>query len=141
MHVPDSVVDSSTPTISGAAHARRPRMAIEKRRPPAGLVSHSDRVSEYGGYRYRGRLAWRGIAERINRPQIMTDNAFVESVFHLMKVDVIHGNTQSTSEDLEIDVRRYIARYNLSRLHSAQGFLPPIDYERANARNLPSCVH
>lgn len=109
------------------------RIAVAKRRPAPGLVFHSDRGSEYGGYLYRDRLAGRGIVQSMNRPKTMTDNAFVESFFHSMKADVIHGHPQRTPEELEGVVRRYIVRYNRTRLHSALGFQSPIDYERANA--------
>lgn len=105
-------------------------MAIAKRRPPAGLVFHSDRGSEYGGYAYRDRLTARGIVQSMNRPKTMTDNAFVESFFHSMKSDVIHGHPQRSAEDLDAVVRRYITRYNRTRLHSALAYRSPIDYER-----------
>ena len=109
------------------------RIALAKRRPPAGLVFHSDRGSEYGGYLYRDRLASHGIVQSMNRPKTMTDNAHVESFFHSMKSEVIHGHPQRKPEELEAVVRRYIARYNRTRIHSALAYRSPIDYERANA--------
>jgi putative transposase len=108
-------------------------MAIAKRRPSAGLVFHSDRGSEYGNYLYRDRLTGRGIVQSMNRPKTMTDNAFVESFFHSMKSDVIHGHPQRTPDELDGVLRQYIARYNRTRLHSALAYRSPIDYERANA--------
>ena len=109
------------------------RMALAKRRPAPGLVFHSDRGSEYGGYLYRDRLAGSGIVQSMNRPKTMTDNAFVESFFHTMKSDVIHGHPQRGPEELDAVLRRYIARYNRTRIHSALNYLSPIDYERTNA--------
>jgi transposase InsO family protein len=109
------------------------RMALDRRRPPAGLVFHSDRGSEYGNYLYRDRLSGRGIVQSMNRPKTMTDNAFVESFFHSMKSDVIHGHPQRSPEELDGVLRRYIARYNRTRLHSALAYRSPIDFERANA--------
>jgi putative transposase len=109
------------------------RIAIAKRRPAPGLVFHSDRGSEYGGYLYRDRLLGRGIVQSMNRPKTMTDNAFVESFFHSMKSDVIHGHPQRKPQELESVVRRYIAHYDRTRLHSALAYRSPIDYERANA--------
>jgi transposase InsO family protein len=111
------------------------RMAISKRRPPAGLIFHSDRGSEYGAYLYRDRLSGRGIVQSMNRPKTMTDNAHVESFFHSMKSEVIHGRPQLKPDELESVVRRYIARYNRTRIHSALAYRSPIDYERTNARN------
>lgn len=109
------------------------RMALAKRRPDAGLVFHSDRGSEYGNYIYRDRLTGHGIVQSMNRPKTMTDNAFVESFFHSMKSDVIHGHPQRSPAELDSVLRRYIARYNRTRLHSALAYRSPIDFERANA--------
>jgi putative transposase len=109
------------------------RRAIVKRRPAAGLVFHSDRGSEYGGYLYRERLACRGIIQSMNRPKTMTDNAHVESFFHTLKSEAIHGRTFTTAAELDSAVRRYIENYNRKRIHSALGFRSPIDYERCAA--------
>jgi putative transposase len=108
-------------------------LALMRRKPAPGLIFHSDRGIEYGAYGYRARLAALGIIQSMNRPKQMNDNAFMESFFHSMKTDVIHGvifKDESTLSDL---VRDYIRRYNRSRLHSALDYRSPIDYERAAA--------
>lgn len=94
---------------------------------------HSDRGSEYGGYLYRDRLAEKGIVQSMNRPKTMTDNAHVESFFHSLKTEAIHGRRFADSGQLDRAVRRYIERYNRTRIHSSLGYRSPIDYERANA--------
>jgi putative transposase len=109
------------------------RQAVHSRRPPAGVIFHSDRGSEYAGYEFRDRLARRGIVQSMNRPGTMTDNAHIESFFHSMKSDVIHGHPQRKPAELEAVVGRYIARYNRTRIHSSLAYRSPIDYERANA--------
>lgn len=109
------------------------RRAVQLRRPAAGVIFHSDRGTEYAGYAFRDRLAGRGIVQSMNRPKTMTDNAYVESFFHTMKSDVIHGHPQRTPDELETVVRRYITRYNRTRIHSSLNYRSPIDYERANA--------
>jgi putative transposase len=109
------------------------RQATALRRPAAGLVFHSDRGSEYGGYLYRDRLADRGMVQSMNRPKTMTDNAHVESFFHTLKTEAIHGYRFSNCTQLDHAVRRYIAHYNRRRPHSALDYHSPIDYERTNA--------
>jgi putative transposase len=109
------------------------KRATARRRPPPGVVFHSDRGSEYGGYLYRDRLAHGGMVQSMNRPKTMTDNAHVESFFHTLKTEAIHGHRFSKSADLDQAVRRYIVHYNRRRPHSALAYLSPIDYERANA--------
>ncbi len=63
----------------------------------------------------------------------MADNAHMESFFHSMKSEVIHGHPLRKAAELEGVVRRYIARYNRTRIHSALDYRSPIDYEQANA--------
>jgi len=109
------------------------RQAVHSRRPAAGVIFHSDRGTEYAGYEFRDRLARRGIVQSMNRPGTMTDNAHIESFFHSMKSDVIHGHPQRNPAELEVVVGRYIARYNRTRIHSSLAYRSPIDYERANA--------
>ena len=107
--------------------------AIARRRPGSGLVFHSDRGNEYAAYAFRDRLARRGIVQSMNRPGSMADNAHMESFFHSMKSEVIHGIEFAKVSLLDEAVGRYIQRYNRDRLHSALGYRSPIDYERANA--------
>lgn len=109
------------------------RQATARRQPEAGLVFHSDRGREYGGYLYRDRLAGCGIVQSMNRPKTMTDNAHVESFFHTLKTEAIHGHRFGNRGELDRAVRRYIAHYNRRRPHSALNYRSPIDYERTNA--------
>ncbi|MEQ1674449.1 MAG: DDE-type integrase/transposase/recombinase [Candidatus Nitrotoga sp.] len=67
--------------------------AVAKRRPKPGLIFHMDRDIEYYVNAFRERLAQLQITQSMNRPGKVTDNAFMESFFHSMKADVIHGNT------------------------------------------------
>lgn len=107
--------------------------AVTNRRPVAGLIFHSDRGSEYGAYELRSRLAALGILQSMNRPGEPTDNAHMESFFHSMKTEVIHGRTFESDCELRAVVSRYIAFYNRRRLHSSLDYCSPVDYERAAA--------
>jgi transposase InsO family protein len=106
--------------------------AVRRRRPPRGLIFHSDRGSEYSAVALRERLvalgirqssAWRGPA----------DNAHMESFFHSLKAELLHG-TQFTSVDaLRRALQGYIRYYNHHRRHSALDYRSPVDYERGAA--------
>jgi putative transposase len=41
--------------------------------------------------RFRDRLTQLGFVQSMNRPGKLTDNAHMESFFHSMKSDVVHG--------------------------------------------------
>jgi putative transposase len=103
--------------------------ALLRRRPQPGLIFHSDRGVEYSAYAFRARLAALGITQSMKRPREICDNAFVESFFHSLKSDVIHGNTFDDDRTLNLVVRRYVRRYNRTRLHSSLGFRSPLAFE------------
>ncbi|MDO9102875.1 MAG: integrase core domain-containing protein [Candidatus Nitrotoga sp.] len=67
--------------------------------------------------------------QSMNRPSKVTDNAFMESFFHSMKADVIHGNTFSEDGQLLTVLRSYFPFYNHSRMHSSLNYESPATYE------------
>lgn len=107
--------------------------ALLRRRPAPGLVFHSDRGTEYSAYAYRARLAAHGIVQSMNRPRELTDNAFIESFWHSLKAEVIHGHRFGCDAELRRAIATFMRHYNRRRLHSALGYRTPIDYERVAA--------
>jgi putative transposase len=91
--------------------------AMRNRKPPLGLIFHSDRGIEYAAYAFKTRLAALGIRQSMNRRGRPTDNAHMESFFHSMKSDVMHGCKLKTDQEVYRIVRRYIMFYNRTRLH------------------------
>lgn len=107
--------------------------AIQVRRPGPDLIFHSDRGIEYTQAAYRSRLTTCGIRQSTKRPTGFGDNAFIESFFHSMKSDVIHGHRFTEDSALLRTVNRYIWRYNSWRRHTSIGSRSPIDFERLAA--------
>jgi len=103
--------------------------AVGKRRPPPGLIFHTDRGIEYYANAFRERLSKLKITQSMNRPGKVTDNAFMESFFHSMKADVIHGNSFTEDGQLLSVLRSYIPFYNSSRMHSSLNYVSPATYE------------
>ena len=106
---------------------------VQKARRATNLIFHSDRGVEFSAYAFRTRLAGFGITQGMKRPREITDNAFIDSFFHSMKSDVIHGLAFDNDRDLQRVVSRYFRRYNRTRLHSSIGYRSPIDYENVAA--------
>lgn len=50
-----------------------------RHRPPAGVLHHSDRGSQYAAYAYQDRLARYGMTARMSRTGNCWDNACIES--------------------------------------------------------------
>jgi putative transposase len=64
--------------------------------------------------------------QSLNRPREITDNAHMESFFHSMKSDTVHGFTFTMMDELAHPPRSYIPYYNAVRLHSGIGYASPI---------------
>jgi len=107
--------------------------AVADRNPSPGLIYHSDRGTEYGGFVFADRLKKLKVVQSMNRPKSMNDNAHMESFFHSLKSEELTGRTFTTEAQLVHAIRGYILRYNSTRPHSALGYLSPIDYERRAA--------
>lgn len=113
---------------------RAVRRALQRRRAPRGLIFHTDRGSEYGAYRYRRLLARAGVVQSMNRPRHSEDNNHMESFFHTLKADVVHGTTFRSLAHLRGCLSTYIDRfYNRRRLHSSLGYRSPEQYETLHA--------
>lgn len=104
--------------------------AVINRRPKAGLIFHTDRGSEYAAKVFRERLSQLGITQSMNRPGKVTDNAFMESFFHSMKAESIHGCTFADDQELLSVLRSYIPFYNHRRIHSSLDYVSPMLYEQ-----------
>lgn len=107
--------------------------ALRRRRPNAGLIFHTDRGSEFQGTPVRARLAASGVRQSMTRGGAPGENAHMESFFHSLKADVIHGRSFQTITELRQQLRRYVPFYNYRRLHSSLGYQSPVDYERGAA--------
>jgi putative transposase len=103
--------------------------AVYNRRPRPGVIFHTDRGIEYAAYAFRRRLAALGFVQSMNRPGAIADNAHMESFFHSMKTDVVHGVRVGSDETLARLLRSYIPYYNGVRLHSGLDYHAPAAYE------------
>jgi transposase InsO family protein len=106
--------------------------AVHRCRPRPGLIFHSDRGTEYAGYVFRDRLAELGMVQSMNAR--MNDNAHMESFYHSMKSDAVHGVAFDDERQLSQAVREYIRFYNERRLHSSIGYVAPAAYEQNLSR-------
>ena len=105
--------------------------AIALRQPPAGLVVHSDRGSQYASSAFRHRLQQCGFLQSMSRKGNAYDNAPMESFFKSFKVEEVHHRRYHTHEEAARAVADYIDRfYNPIRLHSALGYVSPNEFER-----------
>jgi putative transposase len=108
--------------------------AVNLRQPPAGVVFHSDRGSQYTSKRFRRLLVGYGVRSSMGDVGACWDNAVVERFFGSLKHDWIFKVQQPTREHMKLDVACYIKYYNLDRLHTANGSVSPIHFENAEKK-------
>lgn len=107
-------------------------MAIWKRKPAKGLISHSDRGSQYASKTHQNLIQTHGIKQSMSRKADCWDNAVAESFFHTLKVELTHHEQFKTREEAKQKIFEYIeVYYNRIRIHSANDYLSPVEYEKA----------
>lgn len=105
-------------------------IAIEERRPRAGLIHHSDRGVQYACHEYRKRLEDCEIVPSMSAKGYCYDNAFMESWFKTLKAEEVYLTEYETVEDVLKNVPYFIeAVYNTKRLHSSLGYVSPDEFE------------
>ena len=103
----------------------------------AGLIHHSDAGSQYTAIRYSDRLIDAGVLASIGTVGDSYDNALAESVIGLYKTECVrHEGPWRGVDDLELATLNWVWWFNEIRLHSAIGYVPPIEYESVYYRQL-----
>ncbi len=105
-------------------------MAIWNRKPDKGLIWHTDRGSQYASDSHRAILKEHHIIQSMSRKGNCWDNAVSESFFHTLKTELVHHCQFKTRKDAKLAIFEYIeVFYNRERIHSANDYLSPVDYE------------
>ncbi|MEN8133660.1 MAG: IS3 family transposase [Pseudomonadota bacterium] len=106
-------------------------MAVNLRKPPPGLIHHSDRGSQYASHAYQALLKQHGMICSMSRKGNCWDNAPIERFFSSLKREWTGDRLYRTRQAAIADVREYVAvYYNSKRLHSTLGYKTPMDYEK-----------
>lgn len=110
--------------------------AIRARRPPPGLLSHSDRGVQYTARSHRQMIEKHGIIQSMSRKGNCYDNAAMESFFSILKAEMLpETGSFNTRREAISELFKYIeTEYNRTRIHSSLGYLSPVEFENNYAK-------
>jgi putative transposase len=105
-------------------------MAIIARKPPQGVIFHSDRGCQYTSSPFDDFCKEKKIRRSLGRTGVCYDNAVSESFFATYKKELIHTRPWPSLAILEKHTSDWIDNYyNPIRRHSTLGYLTPEEYE------------
>jgi len=104
--------------------------AIAQRRPPPGLIVHSDRGSQYASHPHQQLLDRYGLTASMSRKGNCWDNAVMERFFLNLKMERLWQRRYANPMEAARDIDHYIVGfYNTRRLHSALNYRSPVEFE------------
>lgn len=104
------------------------KMAIARRRPPAGCVHHSDHGSQYVSLLLGKTMREAGVRPSMGAISSPWDNAAMDSLMGPIKAERAHARTFEAREQASLEIFEYIeAFYNRVRTHSAPGNPSPAE--------------
>lgn len=116
-------------SASSGLVVRAMKDAVQQRRPPRGLIFHSDQGAQYASERFRTQLRLLSFHQSMSRRGNCWDNAPIESYFATVKKELIYTREWSSRRELDDALKGYTDFYNHHRLHSTLGYKSPDEYE------------
>jgi putative transposase len=95
----------------------------------AGMVFHHDRGAQYMGRDFRTLCAQHEVVQSVGRIGSSQDNAVAESFWATLKRELISRCRFATRAEARRAIIAWINHYNVRRLHSTIGNVPPIEWE------------
>jgi transposase InsO family protein len=119
-------------TLEGDLSLAALRMALRSRTPGPGLVHHSDRGIQYASRDYTDVLKDNKVRISMSRKGNPYDNATCESFMKTLKYEEVYRQEYRDLAEARASIGQFLNKvYNQQRLHSALGYLPPVEFEQS----------
>jgi transposase InsO family protein len=104
--------------------------ALKDRRPPCGVVFHSDRGAQYTSQEFATFCTKHGVRRSLGRTGSCLDNAVSESFNATIKKELIHTRPWPSIKHLQKEVFEWVeTHYNRTRRHSYLDYLTIEEFE------------
>ena len=105
--------------------------AVASKRPPKGLIHHSDRGSQYCSLDYHKLIEQFAMKASMSRKGNCYDNAPMESFWGTLKQELVHHRRYHTRQEAIQEITEYIEIfYNRQRKQKRLGYLSPAAFEK-----------
>ncbi|KAA3616622.1 MAG: hypothetical protein DWQ05_12895 [Calditrichaeota bacterium] len=106
-----------------------------QKKPPVGVIFHSDRGCQYACHEFRASLRKNKMIQSMSSKGTCYDNAVNESFFHSLKTEWVYFKKYENQQDAGRSIFEYIeVFYNRERLHSSLDYMSPIEFTKQKNR-------
>jgi putative transposase len=127
---------SMRPTLHSDVVMQALLAAVWRRKPPPGLMLHSDQGCQFTGDQWQRFLKDHQMICSMSRRGNCHDNAVAESFFQLLKRERVKRKIYPTRDHARADVFDYIELfYNPVRRHGNNQGLSPVEFEKQSLRH------
>lgn len=113
------------------------KRALWNRKPPKGLIVHTDQGSQFISHAYRKLLKHWSIKQSMSRRGNCWDNAVIESFFKSLKTEEVYQLTKLISQqEMKWLIAEYMGHYNNIRPHSYNDYIAPAKFEALRLEHL-----
>jgi putative transposase len=123
---------SMSPRLKAQLACDAMTMAYWRRKPPSGLIMHSDRGVQYASDEHRKLINQYQMVQSMSRKANCWDNSPMESFFKTLKVEWVNRLRYATRAQARLDLIDWIEGfYNSKRMHSSIDYWSPAAFENS----------